>query len=311
MSQYPQDYPTSPEDTVWGWPGFNPEQPFLPTQNSDIDIHGLQHSVDIAAPSPATFDSEIDEKNLIGYEASKEYITPDVSIRQPEDVIPSLFTSSSESTLDSSSGYSFPDNIFTEEFWEYCKSSSFWQNFDDIPQDSAAHSVVPYQDLDVSSQPQTVAPSELTAVQATVNFHEVVQKVKPKRSGKVSGGQSNRKTKAPKSTNKKISASPKKKEDIRCELCHNQFTRKSNLKAHMETHNPNRVKPHKCPHDSCQGKAFTRSHDLKRHLQTTAHCARFTTNLTPALYESVAGVCSGEHSENSSEVSKSEYNDMK
>ena len=33
----------------------------------------------------------------------------------------------------------------------------------------------------------------------------------------------------------------------------------------MATHDPNRLKPHVCPHRSC-GRSFSRRHDLGRHL---------------------------------------------
>jgi hypothetical protein len=43
------------------------------------------------------------------------------------------------------------------------------------------------------------------------------------------------------------------------------FARAYNLKTHMATHDPNRPKPHVCPHKSC-GRSFSRKHDLGRHL---------------------------------------------
>ena len=43
------------------------------------------------------------------------------------------------------------------------------------------------------------------------------------------------------------------------------FARAYNLKTHMATHDPNRLKPHVCPHHSC-GRSFSRKHDLGRHL---------------------------------------------
>ena len=43
------------------------------------------------------------------------------------------------------------------------------------------------------------------------------------------------------------------------------FARAYNLKTHMATHDPNRLKPHVCPHASC-GRSFSRKHDLGRHL---------------------------------------------
>ncbi|KAF9786867.1 hypothetical protein BJ322DRAFT_1052377 [Thelephora terrestris] len=56
---------------------------------------------------------------------------------------------------------------------------------------------------------------------------------------------------------------PKKK--YKCPNCPRAFARAFNLKTHRETHNPNRAKPHMCPHSSC-GRSFSRKHDLGRHI---------------------------------------------
>ncbi|KAF8258106.1 hypothetical protein EI94DRAFT_1708293 [Lactarius quietus] len=49
-----------------------------------------------------------------------------------------------------------------------------------------------------------------------------------------------------------------------CPHCGRIFDRRSNLKPHMETHNPNRKKI-LCPESDCLS-SFTRPHDLQRHL---------------------------------------------
>ncbi|KAJ7456636.1 hypothetical protein FB451DRAFT_1143342 [Mycena latifolia] len=51
----------------------------------------------------------------------------------------------------------------------------------------------------------------------------------------------------------------------KCSACPRAFARAYNLKTHMATHDPNRLKPHVCPHRSC-GRSFSRKHDLGRHL---------------------------------------------
>ncbi|KAH7883849.1 hypothetical protein F5I97DRAFT_1814453 [Phlebopus sp. FC_14] len=56
---------------------------------------------------------------------------------------------------------------------------------------------------------------------------------------------------------------PRKK--YQCPSCPRAFARAYNLKTHMATHDPNRLKPHVCPHRSC-GRSFSRKHDLGRHL---------------------------------------------
>jgi len=60
-----------------------------------------------------------------------------------------------------------------------------------------------------------------------------------------------------------VSDDPKKK--YQCPNCPRAFARAFNLKTHRETHNPNRAKPHTCPHPSC-GRSFSRKHDLGRHV---------------------------------------------
>ncbi|KAI5898584.1 uncharacterized protein SCHCODRAFT_02612546 [Schizophyllum commune H4-8] len=56
---------------------------------------------------------------------------------------------------------------------------------------------------------------------------------------------------------------PRKK--YKCPACPRGFARAYNLKTHMATHDPNRLKPHVCPHHNC-GRSFSRKHDLGRHL---------------------------------------------
>lgn len=58
-------------------------------------------------------------------------------------------------------------------------------------------------------------------------------------------------------------ADPRRK--YKCTSCPRAFARAYNLKTHMATHDPNRLKPHVCPHSSC-GRSFSRKHDLGRHL---------------------------------------------
>ena len=45
------------------------------------------------------------------------------------------------------------------------------------------------------------------------------------------------------------------------------FARAYNLKTHIQTHDPNRLKPYACHHKSC-GRSFSRKHDLTRHIQS-------------------------------------------
>ncbi|KAH8999879.1 hypothetical protein EDB86DRAFT_2908050 [Lactarius hatsudake] len=59
------------------------------------------------------------------------------------------------------------------------------------------------------------------------------------------------------------------KEEYTCPECGRVLTsgRKSNLKSHMDTHNPNRKRPFVCPQSNCSHR-FVRSNDLKRHIST-------------------------------------------
>lgn len=57
---------------------------------------------------------------------------------------------------------------------------------------------------------------------------------------------------------------PKKRH--KCDVCGRGFARAFNLKSHMATHDPDRSKPHMCPHYACK-RGFSRLHDLERHRQ--------------------------------------------
>ena len=54
--------------------------------------------------------------------------------------------------------------------------------------------------------------------------------------------------------------------------CGKLFQRSYNLKAHMETHDPNRPKAHICQYDGCN-KEFVRRTDLVRHERSVSLCA--------------------------------------
>lgn len=54
-----------------------------------------------------------------------------------------------------------------------------------------------------------------------------------------------------------------------CATCGKLFQRTYNLKAHMETHDPDRSQPHACPYGGCC-KRFVRKTDLMRHKQSVS-----------------------------------------
>lgn len=54
-----------------------------------------------------------------------------------------------------------------------------------------------------------------------------------------------------------------------CEICGKPFKRSNNLKTHMQTHAPDRNRPHKCEYGNCSC-AFVRKTDLVRHEQSVS-----------------------------------------
>jgi uncharacterized C2H2 Zn-finger protein len=54
--------------------------------------------------------------------------------------------------------------------------------------------------------------------------------------------------------------------NFHCAQCGKLFSRVWNYNAHLDTHNPDRPRPHVCPEQDC-GKAFVRRTDLTRHTQ--------------------------------------------
>ncbi|RPD63243.1 hypothetical protein L226DRAFT_518000 [Lentinus tigrinus ALCF2SS1-7] len=81
---------------------------------------------------------------------------------------------------------------------------------------------------------------------------------------------------------------PKRK--YQCPTCPRAFARAYNLKTHIQTHDPNRLKPYACHHKSC-GRSFSRKHDLTRHM-VSIHRAESVTSLSTNPPRSI-GVDSG------------------
>lgn len=54
---------------------------------------------------------------------------------------------------------------------------------------------------------------------------------------------------------------------FKCPICPRAFARQFNLKQHIHTHDPDRIKPHECTYNGC-GRRFSRKHDLVRHAQS-------------------------------------------
>lgn len=85
---------------------------------------------------------------------------------------------------------------------------------------------------------------------------------------------------------------PRKK--YKCTACPRAFARAFNLKTHMATHDPNRLKPYVCPQRSC-GRSFSRKHDLGRHLISIHRDEAISSSLLPGSKKAI-GVESGTRS---------------
>lgn len=77
----------------------------------------------------------------------------------------------------------------------------------------------------------------------------------------------------------------------KCPTCPRAFARAYNLKTHLATHDPNRPKPHTCPHRNC-GRSFSRKHDLGRHL-VSIHRDDSTSPSPPTAFKKAIGVEKG------------------
>ena len=58
------------------------------------------------------------------------------------------------------------------------------------------------------------------------------------------------------------------------------IARAYNLKTHIQTHDPNRLKPYACHHKSC-GRSFSRKHDLQRHRAAIHHDQSSASSVSP------------------------------
>jgi hypothetical protein len=90
-----------------------------------------------------------------------------------------------------------------------------------------------------------------------------------------------------------VKSDPRKK--YRCMTCPRAFARAYNLKTHMATHDPNRLKPHVCPQRSC-GRSFSRKHDLGRHLISIHRDESIGASLFPVASKKTVGVENGSRS---------------
>jgi uncharacterized Zn-finger protein len=77
---------------------------------------------------------------------------------------------------------------------------------------------------------------------------------------------------------------PRKK--YKCTACPRAFARAYNLKTHMATHDPNRLKPYVCPQRPC-GRSFSRKHDLGRHLISIHRDEAISSSLLPGSKKAI------------------------
>ncbi|PFH49189.1 hypothetical protein AMATHDRAFT_148159 [Amanita thiersii Skay4041] len=272
---------------------------------SDFDFF-LSPTTDIIAPQPEDFESELD--SLAGLENSFEFLkfNPNVIPIQRTETFynaPSSFTASSESAYDaastrSESFYNYPRSPYTASTFsfsdfdmelsqvhprggsDYTSSVTGLADLDDatdptsfgtLPPTPPRSPVVngkvydrPYSNTpcfsDYSTSNTPVAPDQFftASLEYTTGInHPTVSPltVSPRPLGPVL---------APVDEHKQ---DPRKKH--KCPKCPRAFARAYNLKTHMGTHDPNRLKPHICHHRNC-GRSFSRKHDLGRHL-TSIH----------------------------------------
>ncbi|TFK76801.1 hypothetical protein BDN72DRAFT_753990 [Pluteus cervinus] len=279
--------------------------PYTPVDLFNMDYVKQQHDFftfhpDVVAPTPDSFDSDVDS-SLATLDEVLQVFTVDfndayTSLRSdtPTCGPPSTITVSSESLYDSLSSHS--DSLYTSPHSSYDSNYSFpldlEMDFQRIRVDAVADFGTPQLGtMDPNSfgpLPPTPPRSPPVPVTHGAKPYEKSYPARTSYSDYTPGRRNSvssdyyfaynsplaQATVSPSHISAHLplvptipavgqSADPRRK--YKCTTCPRAFARAYNLKTHMATHDPNRLKPHTCPHKSC-GRSFSRKHDLGRHL---------------------------------------------
>ncbi|KAG6829286.1 hypothetical protein H0H92_005040 [Tricholoma furcatifolium] len=231
-----------------------------------LDFASFHTPADIAAPSIDCFENDLDQLDLLELEVTQ--------FNNAFSQIPATVGPPSSITLSSESSAHDTLSFYSEPFHSPQTSYSFEMDFNRICVDDAYP--IPQDDPNsFGPLPPTPPRSPPTKPYARSSFSDYVPAKRISDDFYSQLGLTPTISPAHISTSvvpsnvgipsppQDKAADPRKK--YKCQNCPRAFARAYNLKTHMATHDPNRLKPHVCPHPSC-GRSFSRKHDLGRHL---------------------------------------------
>lgn len=271
-----------------------------PSKQQNYDFLSFTAPLDIVAPSPDLFETELD-LNLEGLDDSQiPFFTVDsndafsqLRSGNPTCGPPSTFTISSESTYESTpSAYSasyynnytpsaYATSAYSLEFNEVDLRRIDLNTFADSFGPSIAVDTVDPTTFNDSPSPSSTSTHALSAYEVVEEYEKYIPRGSSdyspsNREADIFSHQPHTHKAAPPAgsatkPSRRVSSTsdagrpvdPRRK--FKCTVCCHAFDRRWNLSQHMLTHEPNRPKPHVCSHREC-GRSFSRKHDLTRHL---------------------------------------------
>jgi len=300
-------------------------------KQSSLDFFSFHSPSDIIAPHPDLFESDIDS-NLAAFPDQLQLLTVDsneaYSFFRTENPQwqgpPSTITVSSES-YDSVSSHS--DSFYNEKLSPFSSSANTDDqvfDFGDLDMDfqrvrvgsdyGAVQPSINMMDGDFGGLPPTPPrspPTQMTGSKVYSHRTSYSDYGPPRRASASSsdyygrmGYNPSHSTVSPLHISTQLPAVPSvasqsiddSKSDPRkkykCSACPRAFARAYNLKTHMATHDPNRLKPYVCPQRSC-GRSFSRKHDLGRHLISIHRDESVSASLLPVAAKKTIGVENG------------------